>query len=97
MLEMKDFFFPGLVLILMALVTGALAVYRFVVSRHDDFHIHATMDEASQVGRQVTVAKRLGAVDRWGKLFTALTFAYFVVLAALFLYQQWLKVNQPVS
>ncbi|MBI3684718.1 MAG: hypothetical protein HY235_30480 [Acidobacteria bacterium] len=73
-----------------------LALYRHFVSKEEDYHIHAKLDEASSVGRQFTNATRLLWIDRWGKGLTVLSAVYFFVLLAVILYNEWHKTTTTV-
>ena len=94
-MDFNAFVVPGLLLLAMTAMVAGLALYRFFVSREQEFHLHATTEEMQMAGNQVAVAKKLEKVDRWGKLLTTLTVAYGVVLAALFLYMQFQKTGTP--
>ncbi len=78
------------------LSTIGLAIYRLMCDRDNDFHIHATSDEALSVGKQDAVAHRVLAVDKWGKALTVVTVLYFLVLVALVLYNEWLRSSSTV-
>jgi hypothetical protein len=94
-MDLKPFMVPAIVLLVMAAVVAALAIYRFMIARHQEFHLHTNAGEAQMVGHQVDVAKKLEAVDRWGKLMTTLTFVYFVVLAIVFFYREFQSALTP--
>ena len=83
--------FAGLVL-----TTAALAIYRLMCDRDNDYHIHATADEAGSVGKQDAVAHRVMAIEKWGKTLTTVTVIYFVVLVGLVLYNEWLRSSSTV-
>lgn len=94
-MDLKPFMVPMIVLVVMALAVAALAIYRFMIARQQEFHLHTTAVEAQLAGHQVEVAKKLEAVDRWGKLMTTLTFVYFVVLAIAFFYREFQNALTP--
>lgn len=93
-MELNAFLVPALLLLAMTATVVALALYRFFVARQQEFHLHATTEEAALANTQVNVARRLDKVDRWGKLMTTLTFAYGVILLAAFLYYEFQKTGQ---
>ena len=64
---------------LVAVVIG-LALYRYFIGKDQDFHIHMTATEATEVGKQSTIASRLTWIDRWGKSLTVDTLIYFLAL-----------------
>lgn len=94
-MDLKPFIMPGMVLLVMAAIVAALAIYRFMIARQQEFHLHTAPGEAQLAGQQTGVAKRLDAVDRWGKLMTTLTFVYFVVLAIAFFYREFQNAATP--
>jgi hypothetical protein len=51
--------------------------------------IHVLADEV-MIPRQVAMAHKLEVIDKWGKLLTAVTVAYLIALAAIYLYQTWI-------
>jgi hypothetical protein len=73
----------------MAVGVLGLVAYRFFVSHQGDPYLHVSPDEMSSVKEQAVIGRRLMSVDRWGKLFTAVTVIYGLVLGGLFLYSQW--------
>ena len=79
----------SLVWLAMACITLGLALYRKVVTRNEDDYLHVHETDAPVVARQFEIARRVDAVDRWGKLFTVLTVAFGIVLVAIYVYQTW--------
>lgn len=77
----------------MALFVLGLAIYRRMIAQNEDDLLHVRDDEAQLVAQQGAVANKLSAVDRWGKILTAVTFAYGVVLAVVYVYLSWLENN----
>jgi hypothetical protein len=73
---------------LSACVIG-LALYRYFVAREQDVHLHYQVTEAQTVGKQSNIITQLSAIDKWGKILTVLTVAYFLVLLCVVLYQEW--------
>jgi len=71
---------------LLALVVVFLIVYRRTVTSREDDSIHL---EGGIATEQVTLAHRLGLIDRWGKTLTVIVVVYGLALAAIYLYQVW--------
>lgn len=94
--DLQAFTIELVVLAALVAVTLGLALYRFFVERDNDFHIHATADEAANVGRQAVVADKISWVDRWGKGLTLVTVAYFLVVLGLVLYHEWQRSAQMI-
>jgi len=77
----------------MAAIVLGLAIYRRVIAQQEDDLLHIRDDEVPLVAHQGVIARKLSVVDRWGKILTAVTFAYGVVLAVVFVYWSWLENN----
>jgi hypothetical protein len=88
---------PLVILALMAAIVLGLALYRKVVARQQDLHIHVSANEAGSVERQSELAYRLGWIDKWGKTFTVITILYFFVLLGIVLYREWLRSSATIS
>jgi hypothetical protein len=72
--------------VLAAAVIVLIAV-RKSVARGEDEQLHV-MNTAA-VGNQIAVAHKLEVIDKWGKIVTAVTIAFGLLLAGLFVYQTW--------
>ncbi len=75
----------------MALAVLILAAYRQFLDFHEDDSIHLSEQQSGMVKDQANFAKKLGVLDRWGKLLTVATIAYGVGIACYYLYQQWIE------
>ena len=42
------------------------------------------------------VAQKLEVIDKWGKIVTALTVAFGVLIAGLYLYQTWVQTSTTI-
>jgi hypothetical protein len=73
-----------------AIATLGLALYRKLLSAGEEDLIHLGPGEERQIPGQVALDARLKAVDRWGKILTVITVAVGLVMAAVYLYQQFL-------
>jgi hypothetical protein len=86
-----------LLLALWALLAASvivLIVWRKVVARNEDDQLHVL--QAAAVTQQVEVAHKLEVIDKWGKIVTAVTVAYGVLIAGLFIYQTWVQTSTTV-
>jgi hypothetical protein len=86
-----------LLLALWALLAASvivLIVWRKVVARNEDDQLHVL--ETAAVTQQVEVAHKLEVIDKWGKIVTAVTVAYGVLIAGLFIYQTWVQTSTTV-
>ena len=76
--------------VVFAAIVGSLALYRRFISHTEVDVIHLRDSEAGMVSDQVTFARRLDSIDRWGKILTIGVIAYGVVIAGVYLYSAWL-------
>ena len=81
--------------VVLTIVVIILAIYRWGIANHEDDSLHVSDTEVAVVGEQVAVAKKLAAVDRWGKILTAIALVYGLALAGAYLYKGWLETNGP--
>lgn len=72
------------------------AAYRKMVAYSEDDLIHLEDADRFKIEQQKSLAGRLDFVDRWGKMLTVLTLVFGILLAAAFLYQQWVTSYQLV-
>jgi len=75
----------------LGIVTLALAIYRsaFAAHREEDI-VHLGPGEEREIPKQVALAHRMDAIDRWGKILTIVVVLIGLALAAAYLYQAWL-------
>src|SRR4029078_7577183 len=75
-------------------VTLILAIYRWVFSAHNENDIvHLGAGEEKEIPRQITLARKIHAIDNWGKAMTVLTAVIGLGLATAYLYQAWESTN----
>ena len=79
---------------LLAASVLVLIVWRKSVARNEDDQLHVLHTEA--VPQQALVAHKLEVIDKWGKIVTAVTVAFGVLIAALFVYQTWVTTSTTV-
>ncbi len=75
----------------LALITAGLALYRKMITHHEDDYLHVHEGEARVVAQQFVLAHRVDVVDRWGKSLTVVTGVTGVIIAALYLYQGYMQ------
>jgi hypothetical protein len=78
----------------MAASVLALLVWRKTVSRHEDDQLHVL--NTAVVANQAEVAHKLDVIDKWGKIVTAVTVAFGVLIAGLFIYQTWVQTSTTI-
>lgn len=69
--------------------TIALALYRKLLSMHEENSIHLGPGEETYISEQASLARKLHRVDRWGETMTVLTAAGGILLVVLYVYQAW--------
>lgn len=79
---------------LMAISVLALIVWRKTVASEEDDQVHLL--NTAGVPHQAEVAQKLEVIDKWGKIVTAVTVAFGVVLAALFIYQSFVQTSTTI-
>lgn len=80
-------FMPFLVIwITLALVVLALFLWRQTVSRGEDDSLHVMHGTLTQ---QTSIAQKLDAIDKWGKIATVITVLFGLLLAAAYVYGQF--------
>ena len=72
--------------VFMAAIVIGLAIYRNIVARSEDDSLHVRDTDASLVGQQVILGRKLATLDRWGEIFTIVVVILGVLLAASYLY-----------
>jgi hypothetical protein len=79
----------------MAFSVLILIVWRKSVSRNEDDNLHVLHTEG--VPQQALVAHKLEVIDKWGKIVTAVTVAFGVLIAAIFVYQTWVQASTTIQ
>jgi hypothetical protein len=72
--------------ILLAVIVLGLALYRKIVSMHEDDYVHMSEGEARSIPEQVAVNRKLAKIDFWGKVLTVVTILAGLGRACLYLY-----------
>jgi hypothetical protein len=70
-----------------------LMIYRWMVANREDDSLHVSDADAAVVDQQVVFAKKLAAVDRWGKIMTAVALIYALGLLGLYMYRSWVETS----
>ena len=78
----------GVLWVLVAIVVLALVAYRKLVSLQEEETLH--LANAAEANHQAVIARKLGWIDKWGKLLTVIAVVYGVLLAAAYPYFVWL-------
>ncbi len=72
---------------ILATAVLVLAFYRRMVANKEDDYVHVEHDVSAQ---QMSVAKKLEVIDKWGKILTVITAAFGLIIIAVFLYNGWM-------
>ena len=76
------------ILAVLAVVVGALALYRKSIAANEDDTVHLSGGgEALQ--EQAATAAKLEGIDKWGKILTVILVIYGLVIAGLYIMQMW--------
>jgi hypothetical protein len=75
--------------VVLGVVVAALALMRRSVSAKEDDTIHLSGSAAVVANEQMSVAKKLDAIDKWGKILTIVLVVYGIILAVLYFVQVW--------
>jgi len=70
----------------LALAVFALFLWRQSVARGEDDSLHVMHGELSQ---QTTMSQKLDVIDKWGKILTVITVIAGLLIAAAFVYAQF--------
>jgi hypothetical protein len=76
---------------LIAVLTAGLALYRKLLTHHEDDYLHVHEGEARIVSQQFQLAHKVDAVDKWGKILTVVTAILGAAIAAAYLYQGYVQ------
>ena len=80
-------FLPLLVVwIVFALVVLALFIWRQALSSHEDDSLHVMHGVLTQ---QTSLAQKLDVIDKWGKILTVITVVLGLLIAAAYVYGQF--------
>jgi hypothetical protein len=75
--------------VVLGVATLGLALYRKLISANEEDLIHLGPGEERQIPEQVTLARKLEAIDRWGKILTVVTVAFGVAIGVAYMVQAW--------
>jgi hypothetical protein len=64
------------------------------MARREDDMLHVGEFDTPKVAQQAVTASRLDIVDKWGVTLTIAVVSFGIVLAGIFVYQQWLSTLQ---
>lgn len=78
--------------IVLAAVVLIMLIWRKTVTSHEDETLHV-MDTGA-VTQQLNVSHKLEVIDRWGKILTAITVIFGLVIGALYMYQSWVAMSK---
>jgi len=84
------FTFGVAVFLAMTVITMGLALYRKLLTMHEDDYIHLGPSGDRLIPEQRTMAHRMHSVDVWGEMLTAVTLFVGLLLGAVYLYHGWI-------
>ena len=74
--------------IVLVLCVGSLALWRKVISSHEDDTLHV-LDNTGVIPHQTAIAHRLAVIDWWGEILTIVTVIYLLIVVAMYAYEYW--------
>ncbi len=75
-----------IVWVVLALVVLSLFIWRQSVASHEDDSLHVMHGELTQ---QTSLSQKLDAIDKWGKLLTVIAVVFGLLIAAGYVYGQF--------
>ena len=75
----------------LAVAVLVLLAWRKSVAKNEDDSLHLSVGNAAH--QQTTIAQKLDQIDKWGKTLTVITVIYGLLLAAVYLYQGWMRAS----
>ena len=76
--------------VVLGTATLILAIYRWILTAHyENDVVHLGAGEEKEIPQQVTLARKMSTIDRWGKTMTVITAVIGLALATAYLYQAW--------
>ena len=76
--------------VVLGVATLGLALYRKLITANEEDLVHLADGEERQIPEQVTLARKLEVIDRWGKILTIVTLILGVAIGIAYMYQAWL-------
>ncbi len=73
---------------LMAVGVAVLAIMRKMAAKDENETLH--VDDKAFMDKQAAIAGQLDKIDRWGKIVTAVTVLYGLILLGVQLYNTWM-------
>ena len=78
----------------LGVIVIALAIYRKLISANEDDMLHLGESDLGISQQQLSLARQLDSIDRWGKLLTAISLVYGIVIACVYLHTAWHETAQ---
>ena len=84
--------------LVLGVATLILAIYREVVTVHQEEDVvRLAPGEEAEIPKQISLARRLKHIDRWGKIMTVVVTIVGIGLATAYLYRAWESPNPGPS
>ncbi|MGH7870010.1 MAG: hypothetical protein ACREP9_20830 [Candidatus Dormibacteraceae bacterium] len=78
--------------VVLAAIVIVMIVWRKAISSHEDDSLHVL--DGGAASQQLNVTHKLDVIDKWGKILTAVTVVFGLVLGAIYLYQSWVAMSK---
>jgi hypothetical protein len=77
---------------ILAAIVIFLIVYRRRVAHQEDDTLRV-LEGSDAITQQVSIAKKLEQIDRWGKTLTVVALVYGVAVGVSYIYQNWVQAS----
>lgn len=78
--------------VVLAVVVIVMIAWRKAISSHEDDSLHVL--DGGAISSQATLNHKLDVIDKWGKILTAITVVYGLILGAIFMYHSWIATSR---
>jgi hypothetical protein len=78
--------------VVLAVVVVVMIVWRKAISSHEDDSLHVL--DGGAISSQASLNQKLDVIDKWGKILTAITVVYGLILGVIYMYQSWVAMSR---
>ncbi len=78
--------------VVLAVIVLGMIIWRKTISSHEDDSLHVL--DGGAASQQLNVSHKLDVIDKWGKILTAITVVFGLILGAIYLYQSWIAMSK---
>lgn len=78
--------------VVLAVIVIVMIVWRKAISSHEDDSLHVL--DGGAISSQANLNHKLDVIDKWGKILTAITVVFGLILGAIYMYQSWVAMSR---